>query len=188
MSISIVPREPEHQQDQMPELAPTDVYEQLIQENSDICPRCLRWRGQDVAVGAARDDLEIERQQASVDVATVVREAEEYPTLTSVTAPAHVPAARVCECGDIDRGGVPTRSKDRALELTDVIARRLGEFGFVYDHRMLRAVVRKHKSRPETASDDDLAFERAVAAAIVKARGQDPIRELTDHGTGRGER
>lgn len=154
------------------------VYWQLIRENSDICPRCFRWRvPRDRAVWG-----EVEQRGLSADIPREVIDEAEVVWPPRVDPPTHrrasgsetswqratPPAVIVCECGDCD-GAEPhiaTLSADRAVTLAERLVCRLQEFGLPVDAYVLVAEVRAGKRDPDRTGNDDAVFDDAVDEAV----------------------
>ena len=160
---------------------PEDVYWQLIRTNDRICPWCLRWQlpRHEIADGP----VEVAGVEAEVDPDDIAEVEHDYPPrVPRPSGDEDTPLeryracqseAQVCECGDVDSDPYQTLAKDKALSLVPRLARRVGEFGYVYSLDRLHEEVTMGKSDPDLSGDDDLVFELAVAVAIVDARGGD---------------
>jgi len=163
------------------DVSPEDVYWTLIKTNGQICPWCLRWQLSHHQV--ADGPVEVAGVEAEVDPADIADVKADYPPRVPRPAGGEAtpleryracqPEASICECGDVDSDPYQTLSKQKALSLVPRLARRVGEFGYVYSLDTLHEEVEAGKSDPDLAGDDDLVFELAVAVSIVDARGGD---------------
>jgi len=165
--------------DSEPGVAPEDIYDLL--DTHHICNWCFRWRVPRWKVAAG--EIEVGGIAPQIDVDDIAETEHVYPP--RVPRPAgddDVPLERyracqqeqtACECGDVDADPLKTLSKDKALSLVEPLARRVGEFGFIYSLDTLYDRVKWGKECPSIQGDDDLVLKIAVAAAVVDARGGD---------------
>jgi hypothetical protein len=173
--------------DNEPAIPPAEIYETLLQTHQ-ICPWCFRWRIRREV--AAAGGIEVAGVTADVDPDDVADVESIYPPRVPRPAgDADVPLERyracqpeqqACECGDVDADPLKTLSKDKALSLVPAIARRVGEFGYIYSLETLHERVEWGKSNPSIQGNDDLVFQVAVAAAVVDARGGDVEAVVTE--------
>lgn len=162
-------------------VSPADVYWTLIKTNGRICPWCVRWQvpRHEVAAGP----IEVAGVEADVAPDAVADVEHDHPPRVPrpsgdeetelIRYRACQPEQRICECGDVDSEPYQTLSKEKALSLVPRLARRVGEFGYVYSLDTLYEEVKVGKSDPGLSGDDDLVFELAIAVAIVDACGGD---------------
>lgn len=174
--------------DDGPCIDPEDVYWQLVRSTGRICQWCMRWQvpRHEIAAGP----VEVAGVTAEVDPSEVAEVEHDHPPRVPRPAGAHrsqsshddtpldryracQPEQRICECGDVDSDPYQTLSKEKAQSLVPRLARRIGEFGYVYSLDVLHEEIKMGKSDPDLSGDDDKVFELAVAVAIVDARGGD---------------
>lgn len=185
---SLQPSDDSDEPESEPCVDATDLYD-AIDRSSSICPFCFRWRCS--RWKAAAGEIEVDGMTPDVDPDDVADCDAVYPPRVPRPAADYLdggfrkddppleqhracqPEKVACECGDIDGTPLQTRSKDRALELVEPLARRVGELGYLYSLPTLYERVEWGKSNPEIQGNDDLVFQVAVAAAVVDARGGD---------------